>query len=99
LRDTKPEPTRPDAPTRGEKPFVACEPADAPAGLAAENRALKAELERYRLAVLVTREGLWDWDIPSGIIWNSWRTHEMLGLGDSGPESPFGQKIKNDDWM
>ncbi|MBT5037417.1 MAG: PAS domain-containing protein [Rhodospirillaceae bacterium] len=99
MRDTKPEPTRPDAPTRGEKPFVACEPADAPAGLAAENRALKAELERYRLAVLVTREGLWDWDIPSGIIWNSWRTHEMLGLGDSGPESPFGQKIKNDDWM
>ena len=51
------------------------------------------------MAVLVTREGLWDWDIPSGIIWNSWRTHEMLGLGDSGPESPFGQKIKNDDWM
>ena len=70
-----------------------------PAGLVEENQALKAELERYRLAVTVTREGLWDWDIPSGIIWNSARTHELLGLADGGPESPFGRTIENDAWM
>ena len=74
-------------------------PVEAAAGLAEENRALKAELERYQLAVIAAREGLWDWDIPSGIIWNSPRTHELLGLAGGRPEDSFGRNIENEKWM
>ena len=64
-----------------------------------EIRALEAELERYRFAVLASRDGLWDWHLESGRIWYSPQILEMLGWDMEGPDNPNGSTIDLDAWM
>jgi PAS domain S-box-containing protein len=42
--------------------------------------AVWASEERYQLLVDGSREGMFDHDVPAGIIWFSERTHQLLGL-------------------
>ena len=53
---------------------------------------LRRSEERYSLATKATNDGLWDWDITTGIVYYSERCRHMLGLkagGESlaGPEA------------
>ena len=48
--------------------------------------ALKAEKERFELAIKGSQDGLWDWDVPSGRLYHSVRFETMLGY--SGHELP-----------
>ncbi len=43
---------------------------------------LRKSEERYALVAMASREGLWDWNLASGIIYFSPRWREMLGLGE-----------------
>jgi PAS domain S-box-containing protein len=42
--------------------------------------ALAQSEERYRYALEATRDGLWDWNIPSGVVEWTPRCYEMLGF-------------------
>ena len=64
-----------------------------------ENLALKAELERYRLAALASRESLWELDIATGDIWYSPQILEMLGWEGHERGSPQGLIVSSDDWI
>jgi|GEM_PF-4029352 PAS domain S-box-containing protein len=65
----------------------------------AENRALKAELERYRLAVRASREGLWEMNIATGDIWYSPQILVLLGWEGREANSPQGPIISPDAWI
>lgn len=58
----------------GLGPFLPDAPAEA-----AHSHAL-AELERLRLALEGTREGVWDWDLTNDVVWYSDRWLGMLGF-------------------
>ena len=62
-------------------------------------RILETELERYRLAVSESREGLWDWHVPSGRMWYSPRTIEILGLEDNPDVRADEWKFDRDAWV
>ena len=38
-----------------------------------------ADVERYRLAIQGSQDGLWDWDVPSNTLYLSPRHKELLG--------------------
>jgi PAS domain S-box-containing protein len=44
--------------------------------------ALAKSEERFRLATMAARDGIWDWDFKTGKIWFSPRWKEQLGYGD-----------------
>src|SRR5690606_21839778 len=48
-------------------------------------QALRESEERYQLAVDGANEGLWDWDLPSDMLFLSPRAQEALSLGPSEP--------------
>ncbi len=50
--------------------------------LATANRERQRQMELYRLASVACDEGLWDWDLESGVIEYSPRWMAMLGLGE-----------------
>jgi len=45
-------------------------------------RALAESERRWRFAIDGSRDGLWDWDVPAGLVWFSHRWKEMLGHDD-----------------
>jgi PAS domain S-box-containing protein len=55
--------------------------------LAASDREQRRQMELYRLASAASDQGLWDWDLPAGVIEYSARWKAMLGF-EAGEISP-----------
>ncbi|MBI9044607.1 MAG: PAS domain S-box protein [Anaerolineaceae bacterium] len=63
-----------------------------------DEQAKKESEERFRLAMEATREGLWDWHVPSGNVYYSPAWEEILGLSFVNPEfSIWEERIHPDD--
>jgi PAS domain S-box-containing protein len=54
---------------------------------------LRESEERFDLAVQGSRDGVWDWDLASNVVWHSDRCVELLGW----PREAFDDKL--DSWM
>ncbi len=61
--------------------------------------ALRKGLERFELALEVTGEGLWDWDIPSKKYWRSSRAADNFGFDKDTRDVKFDLEDPNDDWV
>ena len=46
-----------------------------------------ADVERLRRAINSSTEGLWEWDVPTGMVWFSPKAETLLGEGGSPPPS------------
>ena len=63
-------------------------------------RNLQKSEGRFRAVAQVTNDGIWDWDLPSGVIWRSPSTALLLGIppGELGTtEVSWHQRIHPDD--
>ncbi|MBL8022910.1 MAG: response regulator [Elusimicrobia bacterium] len=52
---------------------------------------LNAVQQKLRLAMAGSNDGLWDWDIPSGVVTTSARFRELLGYPAKEGQEPYGE--------
>jgi PAS domain S-box-containing protein len=93
------KPSQPPGQEIAGKSDISADSRENPSAAREEVHALTAELERYRLAVLASHEGLWDWDLATGEIWYSPQILDILGWESEAANGAAKPTVSNEAWM